>query len=209
MVALPIAAIVLSAGQSQRMGQPKALLLADGRSFLRSAINLASAADLQPIVVIAGAVPLQHHLSGLAVQCIDHPGWQAGEFSSLQAGVRWLVTTGNPGLGAVIFTVDRPRIKPTTIIELCRQITQAPDQVWQPNYQGQRAHPIFVPVAMFADIIAAPATATLRELLHRSDWAPRRASLPCDDPGVIENIDTPDALAQAGLTQPPVKPSGE
>lgn len=89
-----VAAILLAAGASTRMGRPKALLERGGVTFLRALIDLAEGAGCAPRIVVAGAVELPaSECRGARV--VIHEAWPLGQLSSLQAGLRALA----PGAG--------------------------------------------------------------------------------------------------------------
>ncbi|HFE44637.1 MAG TPA: hypothetical protein ENJ18_03965, partial [Nannocystis exedens] len=83
---MSLAAIVLAAGASSRMGRAKALIKWHDQSFLRRVIGLAEASSCTPIVVVQGAIALPARELGPALRVV-HTGWSNGQLSSLQAGL--------------------------------------------------------------------------------------------------------------------------
>jgi CTP:molybdopterin cytidylyltransferase MocA len=181
-----VAAIVLAAGESARMGQPKALLQWRGRTFVEHAIALASACA--PTVVVSGATPL----SGPHV--VRNEGWQRGPLSSLQVGLRAIA--GRAWTGVLVLTVDRPHVQPSTIEALLRAHAIDPLAVLQPLHDGRRGHPILHPRDVAELLLSLAPEASARDVVHRPDIAARRTAVPVDDPAVLDNIDSPEDLSR-------------
>ena len=98
-----VAAIILSAGKSERMGSPKALLQYRGQSFLATILSAIASAGLEPAIVVAG-----HHYDAISrafpnIQIAFNPNYEQGMSTSVQASIRAL-----PGGldGAALFLVD-------------------------------------------------------------------------------------------------------
>jgi len=180
------AAIVLAAGASTRMGRPKALLIHDGRTFVRRVVDLA--ANCAPILVVTGAIDLDLDLRP-AIR-VHNPAWPQGQLSSLQRG---LAELEDPA-GLLVLTVDRPHIRPATVTALLAAFASAPECIWQPAHGGRNGHPILYPAALLPALRALPPDASPRDLLARH--ADLRRSLPVDDPAVLDNLDRPEDLTR-------------
>ena len=190
------AAVILAAGASTRMGRPKALLQWGGRPFVAHAIALARAAGCEPVVVVEGACVLPPEVVAGAIVARNLE-WSRGPLSSLQTGLA--VALQPPEVAAVlVLTVDRPHLRAQTVIEL---VAAARDgaEIWQPEHDGVRGHPLVYPRAAAAALGALPPTASARELLRAPPWRDLRRTLGVDDPAVTANLDTPEDLRRAGI----------
>lgn len=183
------AAIVLAAGASTRMGQPKALLLHRGRPFVRCAVDLASGCS--PILVVTGAHDLADIDLGAATR-VHNTTWPQGQLSSLQ---RALSILDEPA-GVLVLTVDRPHIHPTTVTSLLSAFINDPTGIWQPEHAGRRGHPIVYPAALLPALRALPVDASPRDLLAAHPHL--RRTIHVDDPAVLDNLDRPADLAALG-----------
>lgn len=183
-----VAAVVLAAGASSRMGQPKALLRWKGRTFVEHAIGLARTSGCAPVVVVEGAHGLPDAVLAGA-QRVRNPRWRDGQLSSLQAGLRALPMDVT---GVLVLTVDRPHVDPGTVAALVRAQEGDPSSIWQPAHHGQRGHPLLVPRDVAEAWRLAPSTGTARDVvrLHAS----RRRVVDVTDPAVLENLDRPEDL---------------
>lgn len=123
-------AIVLAAGASTRLGQPKQLLPYQGQSLLLRAASAAVAAVDGPVVVVVGAYAgkMYPELEGLAVEAVENLHWESGMGTSIRTGLRALMRA-EPGLaGVLLLLCDQPHVQPAILQALlaAHQQTQAP-----------------------------------------------------------------------------------
>jgi molybdenum cofactor cytidylyltransferase len=103
-----IGAIVLAAGGSARLGQPKQLLRFRGQSLVRRVVEAAIKAGCSPIAVVLGEKrrEIAAALRGLSVVIVPNESWQRGIGSSIRAGVKALKTCD----ALVILVCDQPHV---------------------------------------------------------------------------------------------------
>ncbi len=186
-----LAAVVLAAGASTRMGAPKAMLVWRGQPFLTHTIALARVAGASPIVVVEGAHALPEELLADVVRA-KNDAWELGPLGSLQTGLR--VATKDDPSGVLVLSVDRPHVTPATIEALVRAHEREPASVLQPRCDGKHGHPIVWPLDLAHRVLALRIDATPRDVLGTSDVTPRRHFVDVVDAAVLDNIDTPDDL---------------
>jgi molybdenum cofactor cytidylyltransferase len=183
------AGLILAAGESRRMGRPKALVELDGRSFVALGIELLRAGGCAPVVVVDGA----HRLDGIVEAELAHnEAWERGPLSSLQVGLRRALQLEPEIEAAVVHHVERPRVRVQTVRALLDAMAREPSCIWQPIHAGQSGHPVVWPRAAFEELLAMDPRSSARELV-RAKQADRRW-VQVDDPGVLENIDAPADL---------------
>jgi CTP:molybdopterin cytidylyltransferase MocA len=138
-----------------------------------------------------------HRLDALVgVEVVHNHEWQRGPLSSLQVGLRRVLEGASMSDAVLVHHVERPRVRVETIRALLAGFAREPEGIWQPTHEGRSGHPVLWPRAMFDELLQLdPMHASARELL-RGAAAARRRKLELDDPGVLENFDTPDDLAQ-------------
>ncbi|MEM9453459.1 MAG: nucleotidyltransferase family protein [Myxococcota bacterium] len=190
---MTLAAVVLAAGASTRMGRPKALLRWRGRPFVRHAVEQAHAAGASPVVVVEGAVPLPEVALGGARR-VHNEAWAEGPLGSLQMGLRALLDTGCTEAGVLVLTVDRPHVRESTLRELVAAVRDEPRAIWQPRHHDRRGHPIIYPADLVPALVELAPPQTPRTLLARPEVAARRRSLAVEDPAVLDNLDRPEDL---------------
>lgn len=181
---MKIAAVVLAAGQSRRMGRPKALLEWGKQTVLDHVAGLlAQVAD--PVIVVAGfgAAGIQERRGPWSV--VVNPNPELGMLSSLKCGLRAVPS----GAGAVLFTpVDYPAVTAETIGALARRAGAAPLAV--PVYAGRRGHPVLISREILEEILALPEDARPSDAIRRH--LDRAIMLEVNDRGVVEDIDDPE-----------------
>lgn len=105
-----VAAIILAAGGSSRLGRPKQLLDWFGKPFIKQLTHLAKQAQLDPIVVVTGSsyAEIEAAIKDDDVIIARNAAWQDGQSSSMQTGCK--VLDGNKIDGFIIFLCDQPQV---------------------------------------------------------------------------------------------------
>ena len=123
-----MALLLLAAGASTRMGQPKQLLPYHGRTLLRHAAQTAAATGCNPLVLVTGALheALAAEVTDLPFQVIHNPDWQSGMASSIQAGLA-AVAAAQPAAYLIMLS-DQPLVTPELLLQMMalQQQSQAP-----------------------------------------------------------------------------------
>lgn len=189
-----VAAVVLAAGSSSRMGAFKPLLEVRGRTLLERAVGVFTEAGVRDVVVVAGhrRDEVAAAAAGAGARVITNPGYDQGMFSSLRMGMLGL----DPGVTRFfVLPADVPLVRPETIGRLLRQGRVARGgaaAVVYPLSGGVEGHPPLLDGALRAEIRAADPPGGLRELLL--GHAAASAVVEVDDPGVLLDADTPEDL---------------
>jgi molybdenum cofactor cytidylyltransferase len=193
-----VRAIVLAAGESRRMGRPKAGLLvaAGGPTFAVAVTDALRSSCIADVTVVAGAHPAAVRAAlGTRpdVRVIDHPGWREGQLSSLRAG---LAAVDRPGLEAVIVAlVDCPLVRPETIETLVGAWRTSAAPIVRPACGDRHGHPVIFDRVTFADLRSAPLERGAKAVIEA--WRSQILNLPVDDAGVLADIDTPGDYDEA------------
>ena len=189
------AGLILAAGESSRLGgESKALLAVGDRSAVRRVAEVSLAEGLNPVVVVVGAhrSSIAHELRGLPVVLVEAEDWYEGRTASIQSGVRSLP----PGSDVLFWPVDHPFVHARTIAAL--EAVKAHDAlgVWFiPTYRGGGGHPVLWRGFVSSHVLELRTDAPLRSLLPEFGVQVRRFQV--EDPGVVANIDTPEAYREA------------
>jgi molybdenum cofactor cytidylyltransferase len=164
------AGIVLAAGLSRRLGRPKQLLELDGRPLVAHVVARAASSSLDEVLVVtgahAGAIPAA--LDGFAVRLVYNDRYEAGQGTSLAAGVAAL---GDDVDAAVILLADQPSVQ-TSAIDLAigaRRVTGAP--IVMARYGEQRGHPVLFGRELFPELLHLDGDTGGREIVraHQED----------------------------------------
>ncbi|MBI2614260.1 MAG: nucleotidyltransferase family protein [Gemmatimonadetes bacterium] len=186
-----IAGIILAAGESRRMGFPKALLLYRGKTFLEGVLAAGVAAGLEPSVVVLGPDAFKIlnavDLGTAIVARNERP--ETGQIGSIKHGISAIIN--RPVDAAVVWPVDQPHVLVGTVELLILEFRARHAAIAIPTYHGRRGHPVLFGKAVFQELLDAPQDVGARAVTQAE--AARVAEVPVEDPAVLEDIDTPDA----------------
>ena len=192
---LPLAGLVLAAGASRRMGTAKAAMRIGGVTFLARVLDGLDAAELAPIVIVAGvhreavsaALPV-----GSRARVVVNPEPDRGQLASLKVGLRELVTTAPEVAGVVVALVDHASVAGATVAALARAARTEGPPIIVPVHAGRRGHPIVFMRPVWAELLDTPDSESARVVVRR-DAAHVREE-PVDDSGVLRDFDTPEEV---------------
>jgi molybdenum cofactor cytidylyltransferase len=186
---LRIGALILAAGDSRRMGRPKALLPLEGRTFLETLMDRFVRAGMAPILVVLGgaAEEIRNVVKLSLARVLVNPDPSRGQLSSIHCGIQALAPGEVDGL--FIAPVDTPRVQIVTLEQMRGEFPGRPLVV--PVYQGRRGHPALFSASLFPELLHAPHDQGARAVVHATS---RRLEMPCDDPAVLEDFDAPEDL---------------
>ncbi len=188
-----VAALVLAAGRSTRMGGPNKLL-ADigGKPLVRIVCENALASRAAPVIVVAGhqREKVEAALSGLNVTLVHNPDFAEGLSTSLKAGIAALPESAD---GVIVCLGDMPQVDAALIDRLAGAFD--PERgalVVVPTVEGKRGNPVVWSRRFFADLMKLDGDTGARHLI--AGYAEAVTEVPVSDTGVFLDIDTPEAL---------------
>lgn len=186
-----IAGLILAAGESRRMGEPKALLDFGGETFLDRLIRLMSP-SCSPIIVVLGH-EAQRIRSGLKqagkAEFVVNENYLRGQLSSLQRGLAGIPS----GVEGVLFTlVDRPGVQPSTVEAILDRFEQrsAGEKIVVPRAGGQNGHPVCVARELIPEFLALPLGAQARDVIR--SHADATAYVDVEDTGILLDVNDPE-----------------
>lgn len=196
------AALVLAAGSSSRLGQPKQLLPYEGETLLHRAVRTAAAAGCSPIVVVTGALDnvLRGAVADLPCRVVHNPDWASGMGSSVRAGLAPLLPgpdaagSAPAGLAAVLLMLcDQPLLTAEHLSRLISVQRQTGRAAVATTYAGIVGVPAIFGPALFERLRSLDGAGGAQRLLR---------SLPTADvdtldfPAAALDVDTPAQYAQ-------------
>ena len=196
-----IAAVVLAAGQSRRMGTLNKLLIeVDGEPMVRRVAAAALASKAAPVVVVTGheAERVRAALDGLDVAFAHNSDFAEGMSSSLHCGVEALDSERAPGIdGAVVCLGDMPRTSAALIDRLIADFNPLEGRaIGVPTYRGKRGNPVLWAARFFGEIRTLSGDVGARHLI--GDHADAVYEVESPDHSVTIDVDTPEALDALG-----------
>ncbi len=184
-----IAATILSAGASARMGYPKALLEFRGRTFLESILDASAALGIQRRIVVLGPngdkILKNHNLRDITVVWTQE--FDAGPIGSIRAAIREIQP--HPVDGLLVWPVDMPHVTIATVQTLLDGFSAGRSAIAVPTFEAKGGHPVIFGRAVFEELLDTPNGAGAKAVV-RADPG-RVLKVEVDDPAVVEDLNTP------------------
>lgn len=189
-----ISAIILAAGASSRMGEPKPLVALGDRTVLGHVLDAVTASRVGETIVVLGAdadrVRAGVDLAG--TRTVENPAFTDGMSTSLRAGLAALA----PGSEAFFVVLgDEPFVTPGTLDQMIAARDRTHARVVVPVYRGVRGNPVLIDrsLAQEAEEITGDRGCRAIRLHHPEETV----DVPVDDPGVVIDLDTPEEVQRA------------
>lgn len=192
------AALLLAAGSSRRFGSDKRLHpLPDGRPILLSSVETYLAVfDTVWVVTKPAETELEQLLAHTAVQLLQAPNAELGMGHSLAEAVHCIRCCYSGPL--VVGLADMPYVTAETL-RLCKDqlnaISTTDARIVQPRYQRRPGNPVGFSASFVDRLINCRGDQGARQLIKAAAAAEQVSYIDVEDPGVLQDIDTPDALA--------------
>lgn len=189
-----VAAIVVAAGLSRRMGAFKLTLPWAGKTVIEQVVLTLTLAPLHEIIVVTGhrGDEVVKVLAKTPVHCVSNPHYESGEMlSSVQAG---LAAVSADVDAALICLGDQPQMEISTVLALLTEAERTGGhRVIIPSYGMRAGHPILLPRSLWMQIINT--SKTLRDVLRSNTDVVNYLTV--DTPSILADLDTPDDYQRA------------
>lgn len=190
-----VAALILTAGASRRMGTPKALLPWGHTSVIQHLLEQVRLAEFNDILLVTGAHhdPIQEALEAEEVEISFHPDWELGMGSTISKGIRE-VENRFTGIEAVlILLVDQPLITRDYLKCMLDAYHNRPDAIIASDYGEFAGVPALFPKHFWTALKGIPTALGARKLIASY----RKQCQILDPAGAVADIDTPEAYKKA------------
>ena len=182
---MSVAGVILAAGNSTRLREPKQLVQLGGERLLERTVRLAREAGLSPIIVVVGAraaeILAQCDLHG--AQVVRSERWAEGMSYAVRAGIAAVVETN--AASAVVLTSDMPFVTPKHL----QALTKRHSELRASSYNGRKGVPAHFPRAYFRELERLEGDSGARDILQQA--------LTVELGEDALDIDTPEDLAAA------------
>jgi molybdenum cofactor cytidylyltransferase len=185
-----ISAIILAAGQSKRMGQPKMVLPWGKLTVIEHVLLTFMNAGIEDLLVVTGGAheQIENAIASYPVRQIHNEEYAVGEMlSSLQRGLREMQDQTQ---SALIALGDQPQIKEESIRLLCKIQMESRAKLVVPSFNRRRGHPWLVERSLWGEILVLRPPETLRDFL--SNHADQIQYVNMDTPTILADLDTPE-----------------
>ena len=190
-----LAAAILAAGESRRMGRPKALVPFEGLTFVEHLLQATNhpRVGIVRVVLGANAESIQAELELDQEIVVVNQDWQQGQLSSIQSAIRSLPADQTAGL--LLCPVDHPLISSQLVSRLIAEFDSDRKLIVVPTHQGRRGHPVIFHASLYAELLDASPNVGARQVV----WAhpDAIAEIETDEAGVILNLNDPETMRKA------------
>lgn len=187
-----IAAIVLAAGRSQRMGRPKMVLPWGNRTVIGQVVQTLLNCAVNPILVVTGAdrEAVEAALKGLPVETAYNEKFANGEMLvSLQTGLQALIEREGEIEAALIVLGDQPQMEQATVEQMIASYRKEGSRLSAPSYQRRRGHPWLVERSLWPEMLSLTSPHTLRDFMKAHE--DEIHYLPGANDSILKDLDTP------------------
>lgn len=147
----PVAAIIMAAGESKRLGRPKQLAKWHGMSMIRHLAKVVIASGVYKVVVVVGAYgeDVCDALTGLPVEIIRNDNWKDGQSTSIKAGLGYVA--GHVG-AAFFLPCDQPFITEHLLRSMVERRRTSRPLIVAPEVEGRRISPVLFDQRLFGEL---------------------------------------------------------
>jgi molybdenum cofactor cytidylyltransferase len=191
-----IAAVILAAGESKRMGRPKLVLPWGPTTVIGQVIRTVHGAGIQDILVVTGGAhrELEEALGCLEIsqdvnlRTILNKAYGTGEMlSSIKLGLSEL---GDQVEAALILLGDQPQVEPGVIRAILDIYNAAQALIVMPSYRFHRGHPWLIDRSLWRTVVSLGETQTMRDFFY--EHASHIHYVNVDTPSILKDLDTPE-----------------
>lgn len=190
-----LAVAILAAGESRRMGAPKALLPYRGRTLVEHLLEVTRhpRVGMALVVLGAGADTIREQLPLAPEMIVVNPDWPKGQLSSIQAAIRSLPEGATEGL--LLCPVDHPLVSSALVARLIEEFDSSGKLIVLPTYRGRRGHPVIFRAALYPELLAAAPEVGARQVVwaHAADLL----EVATEEEGVVLNLNDPEGFKRA------------
>jgi molybdenum cofactor cytidylyltransferase len=184
------AGVVPSSGASTRMGRDKGLLEVEGRTFLCRTVEALAEGGCDPVLVVVadGEEALAEEAAKTGAVVLLNPDPGEGPITSLRIA---LAALDGCVRGVVYLPVDHPMVRRETVEELLQAASAGEAALTVPRFESKRGHPAVFDRSLFVELLDPELEGGAKTVVHRHLGDALLVDV--DDPGVVIDIDTPDA----------------
>lgn len=199
-----IGIIILAAGASTRLGQPKQLLTYQGKSLIRHIAEMAVDSRCQPVVVVLGACAesIASHLENLDIHIVYNQEWSTGMASSIKCGINAVQAIAPEIEASVLMLCDQPFVSANLINQLVTEYETTNSMIVASEYANILGVPALFHKELFSELTLLQGDVGAKKTIRKHE--PNCSSIPFSE-GVIdidtledyEQLHKPDALTKS------------
>ena len=185
-----ISAIILAAGESKRMGQPKMLLPWGEGTVISHVITVFRNAGVEDVLVITGGAreSIEDAISHYKVRAVYNKDFANGEMlSSIQCGIRALL---HQTQAVLIGLGDQPQVQERSVKMVCDVYAENKSNIVVPSYKMRRGHPWLIMRPLWDDLLNLEYPHTPRDFLNAHSENIQYVNI--NSPDILADLDTPE-----------------
>jgi molybdenum cofactor cytidylyltransferase len=193
-----LTALILAAGSSKRMGQPKMILPWGHTTVIGQVIETLKAANIEDILVVTGGarILVEEAIAPYGVRAINNPKFARREMlNSIQFGLRSLSKGGNQPDAVLIALGDQPQMEAQTIRAVVNRFEETHNRLVVPSYQMRRGHPWVLARPLWKEVLGMSPTLSPRDFLHNNRSEIDYVNV--DTPSILADLDTYEDYLQS------------
>ncbi len=184
-----INAIILAAGQSERMGKLKPLLRFKDKTFLEQIISVLRLSDVDRITVVLGAEAetIRKSVDFSGTNIVINKDYQRGQLSSLNAAIEEIPQETD---AILVCLVDNPFISEEVVNKIISKFKETNNPIIVPVFDTRRGHPTLFSRSLFHELLNAPKEQGARFVVYSNEEKVLEVEVP--ESGILIGIDTPE-----------------
>jgi molybdenum cofactor cytidylyltransferase len=189
-----VAAVILAAGGSSRFGSPKQLLPWKGKTLLEHVVDTVLESSVQETIVVLGhkAKRLGELISDRHLSIVSNEDWEAGQSSSVQAGIQALPENCD---ACLFLLADQPKVTAELMDQVLTRYRQTLAPIVAPVHAGRRGNPVLFDRGLFPELLEMTGDEGGRQVMqhHRREME----EVEVEDPDLFLDIDTVEEYERA------------
>ena len=164
-----IGIVLLAAGDSSRLGEPKQLLVHEGESLLQHSLNVATAVQAGPVILVLGAEAaiIRESTDSLSANVVINGDWQEGMASSIRCGIAALQTIDPAAEGVILMVCDQPFVRPALLQELISTQQTTRKLIVASRYAETFGPPVFFHQTLFPELLQLRGDVGARSVIRK------------------------------------------
>lgn len=186
---MKIGALILAAGESKRMGEPKLLLPFGERTIIETVVDNIVQSKVDEILLVLGsnAEKIEEKIKDFPLRITVNPHFQKGMLSSVQWGFKGL---SEKVQGVLVCLGDQPSISTDVIDKIIEAYKQTGKGIVVPTYNKNRGHPVLIDMKYLEEVQNLGADVGLRGVVY--DHPEDTLEVEVESPAILKDIDNPD-----------------
>lgn len=182
--------VILAAGESSRLGEPKQKVLFKGKTLLQRTVDTALHSACRPVIIVLGAYAneIQSEIESEGVIIYHNPHWEEGMASSIRSGIEVLEKTESEASDVIIMVCDQPFVDTTLLDFMINKKAITGKEIIACSYKNTLGVPVLFDKKFFPDLLSLEGEEGAKKLIMKHKESVADIPFP---PGSFD-IDTTD-----------------